>query len=231
MASPRTELEDGERHNLRQSREQVAAEHAYEHERRAANRRKLERIRGTMHMRSRLLASNVQCLVRNGTSEAEIDAILEWVCSSEGLGHSCHGIQPGGSHFLPNLPKNHLEWAMTNLHETHEGKQNHGHRTCWFGGAAFLLPAPVNELFLELPLNSFESERGRLVGSGLEDLDKSLHVKVLRAGDTALFEAMHRFAVVDRKRKQATFEIHVGASTAGAILLAEVGVRASLLAL
>lgn len=107
---------------------------------------------------------------------------------------------------------------MTNLHENHEGKQNHGHRTCWFGGAAYLLPAPVNELFVELPHDS--SKGGRLVGSGL---DESLHAKLLRAGEQVVFEAHNQQAFADRKRKHAMFEIHVAASTTGAVLLAEVG--------
>jgi len=216
-ASPRSDHEQvDERHDLRQSREQVVAQHAYEHERRTANQRRLEHIKATRHMRSRLLAANVQCLVRNGTSEVEIEAILQWICSSEGLAHSCHGIQPGGSHFLPNLPKDHLEWAMTNLHENHEGKQNHGHRTCWFGGAAYLLPAPVNELFVELPHDSI-SGAGRLVRSGF---DESLHAKLLRAGEQVVFEAHNQLAS-DRKRKHVMFEIHTAATATGAVLLAE----------
>ena len=210
---------DEDRSGSLQSREQVAERHAYEHERRAAGQRRGELIRAAMHKRRPLLAANVQCLVRNGTSTAEIDAILEWVCSSEGGGHGCHGIRPGGSHFHPNLPRDHLEWAMTSLHEMHEGKPDHGYRTCWFGGAAYLLPAPVNELFVELPAGG---KAGRLVGSGLEDPDRSVEVMALHAGGTIVFEATQHRAFADRKRKQAGFEIHVRAPGPGAILQAEV---------
>ena len=45
----------------------------------------------------------------------------------------------GGSHYNPVLVKDHLEWAMTSLHEMHEDQGDVGHRTCWFGGVAYMV--------------------------------------------------------------------------------------------
>ncbi len=98
-----------------------------------------EHIKATSHLRSQWLAANVQCLLRNKTSDDEAQRVLRWLCDPDGGGHSCHGIKEGGSHYNPVNPKDHLEWAMTSLHEMHEGKENHGHRTCWFGGIAYLV--------------------------------------------------------------------------------------------
>jgi len=226
-AAPHEENAEDERHNMRQSREHLVQYHEYEHAKRQAKDRRREHIAAAKHQRSPWLASNVQCLLRNGTSDEEAQKLLTWLCDARGGAHTCHGIQEGGSHYNPVAPKEHLEWAMTSLHETREDTRGHGHSTCWFGDIAYLVPAPVNEFFLELPQNSTSGRSssnnngGRLVKSGGEDLLRSSDVMVLGAGKSIFFESTRLIAFADKKRKHATFEIHVQGGQPGALLLAE----------
>jgi hypothetical protein len=237
-ARPHTDysIAEGEQHNLQAYREQVIQHHEYLHAKSLVKGRMKESIEATKHQRSRWLAASVQCILRNETTDEEAQRVLSWLCDADGAGHSCHGIKEGGSHYHPVHPKDHLEWTMTSLHEMHEEKINHGHSTCWFGGIAYLVPPPVNELFLELPSGSdsiapgatllLRSEgdtiEGRLVRSGGENMSLCRDVQVLKAGESIAFEAKNYHAVADRMRKKATFEIHVRGDVIGAVLLAEV---------
>ena len=232
-------IAEGEQHNFQASKEQAIQHHEYLHAKSLVKGRMRERIEATKHQRSRWLAASVQCILRNETTDEEAQRVLSWLCDADGAGHSCHGIKEGGSHHHPVHPKDHLEWTMTSLHEMHEGKNNHGHSTCWFGGIAYLVPPPVNELFLELPSGSdsiapgamllLRSEgdtiEGRLVRSGGENMSLCRDVQVLKAGESIAFEAKNYHAVADRMRKKATFEIHVRGDVIGAVLLAEVCAR------
>lgn len=210
---------EGERHHLVQSREHLQRRYAYEVARRKVKERRKQAVKSTANLRSQWLAANVQCLLRNGTSIEEAQRVLTWLCDADGGAHSCHGIKEGGSHYNPLNPKDHLEWAMTSFHESLEESESHGHRTCWYGGIAYMLPAPVNEWFLELSASS--SSGGRLVQSRGQDLFGSQNVNVLKAGESVVFEARNCNAVADRLRKHATFEIHVAGEVTGAVLTAE----------
>ena len=100
------------------------------------------------NFQSRWLRGHVQCLLRDGTSDDELQDILRFICAPGPGNHSCHGIKPGGSHYLPNTPWYHAEWAMTSFHDHRSELPGYGFRACWFGGAAYLMPPPLNVLFL-----------------------------------------------------------------------------------
>ena len=113
--------------------------------------RRREHIKDTLYRHSPWLAAGVQCRLRNGTSDEEAQRVLAWLCDPDGGGHSCHGIKEGGSHYHPVHPQDHLEWAMTSLHEMHEGKESNGFSTCWFGGIAYLVVrSPSQSCYLSL---------------------------------------------------------------------------------
>ena len=100
------------------------------------------------NFQSRWLRGHQQCLLRDGTPDGDVDDILQFICSPGMGNHSCHGIKPGGTHYLPSIPWDHAEWAMTSFHEYRSELPGYGFRACWFGGAAYLMPPPLNILFL-----------------------------------------------------------------------------------
>lgn len=56
------------------------------------------------------------CVPRDGVSDEELQANLDYVCGTAGL--DCRPIQPGGACYLPNTVRSHAAYAMNILYQT-----------------------------------------------------------------------------------------------------------------
>ncbi|KAJ0980398.1 hypothetical protein J5N97_008653 [Dioscorea zingiberensis] len=56
------------------------------------------------------------CVPRDGATDAELQANLDYVCGAAGL--DCRPIQPGGACYLPNTVRSHAAYAMNFLYQT-----------------------------------------------------------------------------------------------------------------
>ncbi|RLN16294.1 glucan endo-1,3-beta-glucosidase 7 [Panicum miliaceum] len=60
-------------------------------------------------------ASGGWCVARNGASDAELQADLDYACAQVGV--DCGAIQPGGACFEPNTVRAHAAYAMNQLYQ------------------------------------------------------------------------------------------------------------------
>jgi len=72
------------------------------------------------------------------TPVAQLVAALQYVCNPTIL--DCSPINPGGSHYIPNTPLDHCNWALNAYFLLHRASQGFG--ACSFGGIGRLVPPP-----------------------------------------------------------------------------------------
>ena len=79
-----------------------------------------------------------KCSVKSDAADSDIGDALSWLCGSGEI--DCAEINPGGAHFQPNTNRDHGDWAFDQYYQKHS---SNGFSTCYFGGLAAVLPAPL----------------------------------------------------------------------------------------
>lgn len=153
------------------------------------------------HKRSKWMTGHVQCLLRENAPVHRQEEVLHWICSPEGANSTCKGIKPGGAHFYPNTTSDHLQWAMTSYHERHRDEFHNSYRSCWFGGIAYLVPAPVNVLYIAS--SPWETDGAGLLALSGEYPINLQQVFRIPSGGSASFHFTGLDAKYDRKAETA----------------------------
>ncbi|KAG6552707.1 hypothetical protein Mapa_005654 [Marchantia paleacea] len=82
-------------------------------------------------VRRKLLADKTWCIAKEGSRTEDLQAALDWACSSAG-GADCRAIQAGQFCFLPNTMRDHASYAFNSYYQ----KLSWAAGSCDFGGLA-----------------------------------------------------------------------------------------------
>jgi len=80
-----------------------------------------------------VVCADCTCALVNSSTPQQMQAALDWICNNT----DCSGIQPGGSHYLPNTIQNHCAFVIDLWWQIHSWSLN----ACNFSSVGVLLPA------------------------------------------------------------------------------------------
>jgi len=97
--------------------------------------------------------ANWLCISKPGTPDDKLNAALQWLCDPTHF--DCTAINPGGSHYIPDTPQAHADWAFNAYFDMYRSTQGIG--ACDFGGIAYLVPPNATKVTPQKPSSALNN--------------------------------------------------------------------------